>query len=413
MASDKPGTEAPSKRKPAAPRRQRLAAEAANIYATPATPDDLAFIARELILCTLPHSDPGDVPVWGRSNGDLTLKIQPGYKKDEETGEYVCIGYPYGIIPRLILVWIVTEVLRTKSRRLELGHYLSDFLAKIGLSLATGGGVRGDAKRVRQQMERLFNAVISFEYSQRNGGRRGRAWLNMDVAPNGDLWWSPKDPDRGVFLGSWIEVGEKFHQAILANPYPLDIRVLRHVKDSALGIDLYTILNREAYRASKDGRPRFLAWEWLLIQTGNEYTGEDALRNFRKKALEQIKAIQEVHSGLLISVQKGCKGRKSGIVISNLSTPSIPPGLVERERAGAGTGAKPVLRIVPDSAKPAQTSLLPATVEQFRQSYPGFDPYACKHAFDAWQAELPPERRAKHYDRAFLGFAAKWVFGKR
>jgi hypothetical protein len=44
--------------------------------------------------------------------------------------------------------------------------------------------------------------------------------------------------------------------------------------------------------------------------------------------------------------------------------------------------------------------------------YSGLDPYACKAAFDIWIAEKPEERRPRYYDKAFLGFAAKWCKGK-
>ena len=38
-----------------------------------------AFIARQLVLCTLPHSDPGDSsPRWIRRTGNSSLLIQPG-----------------------------------------------------------------------------------------------------------------------------------------------------------------------------------------------------------------------------------------------------------------------------------------------------------------------------------------------
>lgn len=52
-------------------------------------------------------------------------------------------------------------------------------------------------------------------------------------------------------------------------------------------------------------------------------------------------------------------------------------------------------------------------METFSDRYPGLDPYACKAAFDAWQEGLAPENKARHYDSAFLGFAAKWAKGKR
>ena len=36
---------------------------------------DLAFMAKHLVQVTLPHRDPGEVPFWSRTNGDLTLVI--------------------------------------------------------------------------------------------------------------------------------------------------------------------------------------------------------------------------------------------------------------------------------------------------------------------------------------------------
>jgi len=395
--------------KPPSKRQQRQAADAVQIYSTLPTSDDVVFLARELILCTLPHSDPGNVPAWSRKNGNLTLSIQTLI--NEKTGK--SYGIPYGIIPRLILVWMVTEIIRTKSRRLELGNRLADFLLKLGLDPSNGTGKRSDARRVREQMERLFHAIISFNYSLKGEGRSGSAWLNMQVAPKGVLWWSDKDPEQAALFGSWIEVGEEFFNAVMKAPHPLDIRVLRYIKDSSLGIDLYTILNREAYRAMKDDKPRFLAWEWLHEQTGNEYKNLD---DFRRRALMQIKAIREVHSGLFIKHQRGQTGQKSGLVISNLSTPSIVPREAARELVqGDPDRQPPALALVPPPAPPApppERFLKPATVARFHGMYPRLDPYACKADFDSWAEGLPPEKKPRHYDAAFKGFAEKWVIGK-
>ena len=113
---------------------------------------EAAFMARQLVQCTLPHANPGNVPLWKRSNGNLTLGIQQGY--DLQTGK--AIGYPFGSIPRLLLFWITTEAVQTKTRRLELGKSLSAFMRDIGLDPNTGRGKRGDAPRLRDQMRRLF-----------------------------------------------------------------------------------------------------------------------------------------------------------------------------------------------------------------------------------------------------------------
>jgi hypothetical protein len=46
---------------------------------------EVAFMARELVQCTLPHTNPGNVPVWKRQNGSFTLGIVPGV--NIETGK--------------------------------------------------------------------------------------------------------------------------------------------------------------------------------------------------------------------------------------------------------------------------------------------------------------------------------------
>ncbi len=56
----------------------RLARAAAAMCAAPVPSDhDKAFMARALVLATLPHRDPGNLPQWQRKNGRLTLTIRP------------------------------------------------------------------------------------------------------------------------------------------------------------------------------------------------------------------------------------------------------------------------------------------------------------------------------------------------
>ena len=62
------------------PAVRRLVETVAEIMGVPVpTNRDRAFLARQLVQATLPHSDPGDVPVWTRTNGRLTLVVRPYY----------------------------------------------------------------------------------------------------------------------------------------------------------------------------------------------------------------------------------------------------------------------------------------------------------------------------------------------
>jgi Plasmid encoded RepA protein len=300
--------------KPLTRAQRQLLEHSANIFGDRATTKDAAYLPRELVQVTLPHKNPGNVPQWKRTNGNLTVGIQPG--QNFTTGK--SYGYPYGSIPRLLLFWITTEAVQKDSRRLELGHSLSGFMAELGLSAYTGRGKRGDAKRLRDQMERLFNASISFvRIGQRAAGDEiGRAWINMHVAPKGELWWSRRDPDQTALWGSWIELGEDFYAAITAFPVPADMRALKALKRSPLALDLYAWLSYEAFRAHRSGKPRFENWEQLHGHLGAEYKNT---ADFRRKAKATLAKIKTVYPGLKLGDRQG------GIQLLPESWPAIRP----------------------------------------------------------------------------------------
>lgn len=271
---------------------QQKIIEAADVIRAEPEAAELAFIARQLVQATLPHSNPaGNPPEWYRTNGNFSLSIRPGYATDPKTGQRYCIGYPYGTIPRLLLFWLNTEVVRTKSLHIELGRSLSAFMRELGLD-PSRGGKRSDAHRLRDQMERLFRAQISFDETNEHGQR----WLDMQIAPSGEFWWDVKSPDQGVLWNSWIEVGEKFYQAIIASPVPVDIRALRALRKSPLALDLYAWAVHRTYSVTKKGTPQRLTWKQLQGQFGGDYT--DA-KNFKRKAKEALRKVSAVYPGLM------------------------------------------------------------------------------------------------------------------
>lgn len=265
-------------------------------------PDDLTFGARELVLATLPHQSPaGDPPEWTRQNGRLTLSIRPGWRTDHETGRRQPIGYPYGVIPRLLLFWLTTEAVRTRSRRIEIADSLNGFLRRLSLSPDTGGGKRSDAVRLRDQMERLFRATISFEYTEQPHAHR--AWLDMQIAPRAQLWWDPRRPDEPSIWGSWVELGEQFYEAILAHPIPLDLRAIRALRSSPLALDLYAWVAYRHWVVAQKGETAFVPWRELRKQIGAEY---GRLRDFKRRAKQALRRILALYPGL--EVQDGDGG---------------------------------------------------------------------------------------------------------
>jgi hypothetical protein len=102
----------------------------------------------------------------------------------------------------------------------------------------------------------------------------------MEVAPVGELWWDTKQPDQGVLWGSWIELGEKFFEAITAFPVPVDMRVLRAIKKSPLALDLYAWVTWRVFRLDK---PAFIPWDGLMKQMAANIKSYETLYQRRKR----------------------------------------------------------------------------------------------------------------------------------
>lgn len=290
-------------------RQQKRIVEAGTAIALDRPTDqDKAFLARQLVQTTLPHADPGNVPVWSRSNGNLTLTIQQGY--DDDGTPY---GHPFGTIPRLLMYWMTTEAIRTKTPRLELGDSLAGFMDELGLDHSRGGK-RSDAYRLKEQMGRLFEARVSFTTRIEQDGMSGQERDRMQIAEKTVLWWDTKNPRQKVLWGSYVQLDQRFFTAITANPVPVDLRALHAIKRSPLALDLYSLLTYQAFRAAKAGQPRFMTWKQLQVALGTGYTDPADLRRAVKAALLKIGA---VYQNLAIGEREG------GIEVLPESLPAI------------------------------------------------------------------------------------------
>lgn len=273
---------------------------------------ELAYMARELVQCTLPHSNPGDIPVWTRTNGNITLVIA---RTTYDSKKQKLVGFPYGSTPRLLLFWMTTEAVQTGKRRLELGDSYAGFLRDIGLDPSTGGGKRSDAARVKEQTRRLFGAAIGIQKSESVNGVEHDQVGRMLVSSKSDLWWDPKSPEQLGMWGSWVELGEDFYKTITAAPVPADMRALRVLKRSPLALDLYVWATYKALIARRKGKPLYIPWQGLMKQFGSDYSTS---KNFRQKAISKLKLIQSVYPGLKLADAAG------GLQILPTSTPAIP-----------------------------------------------------------------------------------------
>lgn len=249
----------------------------------------LSFMPCAFVQASLPYSrKPGHE--WVRKAGKYTLTI------------YSPEGLPYGSIPRLVMSWITTEAVRTKSRDLFLGDSLSDFLSALGLHRT--GGPRGDITRLRKQISLLFSCFISLRFDdhfQKNGKEMEQKSIrNMVIADSADLIWQPKAVEGSLFSKDGarmpsIRLSESFFNEITSSPVPVDIEELRQFCHSPMALDLYMWL---AYRLSYIQHPVTITWDQLSVQFGSNYR---RTRDFKAAFLDHLETIAGVHEEILYS----------------------------------------------------------------------------------------------------------------
>ena len=261
---------------------------------------DLGFMARLLALCSLPRTNPGNQIRYIRQNGPFALVMTAGGKSK----------LPFGNLPRLLLAWVSTEAVRTQSRELVLGRSLSVFMRTLGV-YSSAGGV---ATRLRNQMDRLFNAHVSLIYED----ELRKATVNSLIARRTEFWWNPKRPAESTLWKSKIELSEDFFNEIIQHPVPLDMNALTALKRSSLGLDLYLWL---VYRTFTLRAPLRLSWRQVYRQFGVDparASDKRTVQNFRCEILRELKKIKLAWPGLNYATAPG-------LLILLPSTPAIPP----------------------------------------------------------------------------------------
>lgn len=125
-------------------------------------------------------------------------------------------GLPYGKYPRLIMAYIITRAVENtgrlkegkideaEARRIPLGHSMSHFLKAIGIELRANGGKRGNVTLLREQLMRLAASAITV---QSDDGVHARG-SNTQILDDWNLWFDPRDPNQGSFMGAVAKLGQ-------------------------------------------------------------------------------------------------------------------------------------------------------------------------------------------------------------
>jgi hypothetical protein len=255
--------------------------QATKIYRlSPEERSAIGFSSRMFVQASLPHTDPGnDLDVWVRRNGKAILTIQQGFRVGENN-EVVKIGYPYGSTPRLILIYLASEAVKTKNPCIGLGGTMTEFLRRIGLPNDTHY-----IRMLKKQIVRLFSADIRFAF----GNDKVVMGANGSIADKYLLWWDEKraaDPGQQHLWPNEVVLNQRFFDEIIQHGFPLDLDAIKGIKKSPLALDLYGFL---AYRMNTVREDVFIPWASLHEQVGSDYTD---IKGFKRRAKEALRLVR-------------------------------------------------------------------------------------------------------------------------
>src|SRR3954449_3815181 len=254
-------------------------------------------------IAALPHKRTQE-SVWERDNGHIKLLVESGLDSAKRP-----IGIPYGSIARMILLYLQTQAVRTKSRDVELGASMNAWLGAMGI--AVGGNTY---RLVREQSHRISRCRLTF-FRRSQGAEMvtNGAFIRDAILPI-----TPDFSGQGCLWQERVRLDEGFYQSLIEHPLPLRETAIRKISGRSMAIDLYIWL---AYRLHVLSAPLIITWPALHGQFGEGYK---EVRFFRRDVLPSLRLALAVYPEARVEIDE-----KKG-----LSLFPSPPPVLDQHSAG-------------------------------------------------------------------------------
>ena len=242
--------------------------------------DEISYLHSGFCLAGLPHMRPdNDESRWIRSNGKFHLIITPGAVVAD--GKMRVVGVPYGAKARLILVYLMTE--GVKSRSISLGPSMTAWIRSLGIPVT--GGERGSIRAIREQALRISRCSFTFQWDQVE--TKEAIIHDQQLVEGGLHLWAAEE---GSFFPKAITLTSQFYEHLRAHAVPLDPRAIAYLKGSPLCLDLYVWL---AHRLPRLSRSIDIPWAMLAQQFGSAYQSTAAFAYRIKAVLPDVLAVYD------------------------------------------------------------------------------------------------------------------------
>lgn len=265
------------------PRERKIIEAGASIALEPAESEDLAFTHSILCQVGLPRSRVDGIEFERRSGG-AGLLIKAG--KLWDGAQFIQQPIPYGPMPRLMLAWINTQAIRSGAPEISVGSSANEFIRILGKT--PNGGRNSVHATFRKQLRALAACSLTLGFNVQGTPHtyEGKPIKHFEA------WKRDGDQQPQLWPGA-ITLSDEYFQTLKRHAVPLDLRAYQALDRSALAMDLYTWAAQRLHRIQ--GRSIELSWAKLRDQFGQEYQGINPIKDFKKKFLQEWRAVQAVY----------------------------------------------------------------------------------------------------------------------
>lgn len=227
--------------------------------------DTVGYVSKFMVMASLPNRDL-QKNEFVRKNGRYKLTILAPSS----------VGLPFGVIPRRLLIELVTQAKILKERNVYIEDSAAAFLRRLGKK--NSAGPTGSLTEFRMQAERLFSSTLSITTEE------PETWSikNVSFAKEAKIVWQPISERC---WNSTITLDRDFFDEIQTSAIPIDLRVIDACSHYALAIDIYCWLTYRFYGLSA---PTVISWKQLQGQFGSEISRESNFRQKFRKALNRV-----------------------------------------------------------------------------------------------------------------------------
>ena len=253
--------------------------------------DHIVYHHSIMMMCFLPQKRlPAHQRDYVVRHGQAALRIEAGALIDPgNVGQFKTLPVPYGSRARMILPYINAYALRNKTRTVDLGRSLREFMARIGLSFDGRRGVL-----ITEQVQALAAAHLVLGVWEHNRSRAHLATIADEVS-----FWIEKDARQRSLWEPEMVLSQRYYDSITERPVPLDMGHLIQLARSPRRMDFYAWLTyRTALIASgKKVRVRLGALQPVFAPDVH------SSRLFKQRLRQDINAVAKVYPEFRASVE--------------------------------------------------------------------------------------------------------------